>query len=68
MSHFICPFRIHGQKIASLTIAGECYYSEHFMPCLEKRCPVFRVDCGDAYCYRNNNPIKLGEIKETENE
>lgn len=68
MRYFVCPFRIQGKKTASLTIAGEHNYTEYFMPCLEKSCPVFSIDCGDAYCHRNNSPIKLGKVKETENE
>lgn len=55
----LCPFRVHGEKTASLTVAGEYYYNETFMPCMKKECPVFLEDCGSMYCFRNNTPIIL---------
>ena len=36
-----CPWRIHGARTPSLTIAGEYFYSEVFMPCLGEECPAF---------------------------
>lgn len=36
-----CPFRVHGERTASLTISGEFYYNETFMPCLREYCPAF---------------------------
>lgn len=64
----ICPFRVHGERTASLTVAGEYYYNETFMPCLKEGCPVFSQDCGDMYCYRNDTPIILHKAQEEQNE
>lgn len=36
-----CPFRVHGERTASLTVAGEFYYNEIFMPCMREDCPAF---------------------------
>lgn len=36
-----CPFRVHGERTASLTVAGEFYYNETFMPCMREDCPAF---------------------------
>ena len=43
-----CPFRVHGERTASLTVAGEFYYNETFMPCMGEGCPAFRS--GDNIC------------------
>ena len=48
-----CPFRIYGDRRASLLIEGECYYREYFMPCMEEACSCFHRDGDDAYCDRN---------------
>ena len=48
-----CPFRVHGERTASLTVAGEFYYNETFMPCMGKECACFKEDSVDAYCDRN---------------
>lgn len=48
-----CPYRVHGERTASLTVAGEFYYNEVFMPCLKEKCACFHSDSGDAYCDRN---------------
>lgn len=48
-----CPFRIHGERTASLTVAGEFFYNETFMPCMGKECACFKEDSVDAYCDRN---------------
>lgn len=36
-----CPFRVHGEKVASLTVAGEFYYNEVFMPCMGDGCAAY---------------------------
>ena len=48
-----CPFRIHGERRESLTIAGKFYYNETFMPCMGKECACYKEDAVDAYCERN---------------
>ena len=48
-----CPFRIHGERRESLTVAGEFFYNETFMPCMGKECACFKEDSVDAYCDRN---------------
>ena len=50
-----CPYRVYGEKVMSLTVAGEFFYRETFIPCMQDGCPCFHVDCGDAYCSRNND-------------
>lgn len=58
-----CPFRVHGERIASLTIAGEFYYKESFMPCMGEDCACYRDD-GDAIrCYRDNLSFILDDKK-----
>lgn len=32
-----CPYRVHGERTMSLTVAGEYYYNEYFMPCMKKK-------------------------------
>lgn len=63
-----CPFRVHGERRASLTVEGEYYYNEWFMPCMRKECPCFYIDCGEAYCGRNGAHMKLGNMKEADDE
>ena len=48
-----CPFRIHGERRESLTVAGEFFYNETFMPCMGKECACYKEDSVDAYCDRN---------------
>lgn len=43
-----CPFRVHGERTASLTVVGEYNYNEIFMPCMGEKCPAFRP--GDNIC------------------
>lgn len=45
-----CPFRVHGERTASLTVAGEFYYNETFMPCIGVDCPACRPQ--DNTCKR----------------
>lgn len=59
-----CPFRIHGEKIASLTVIGDYYYNEYFMPCLQEECPCY-VDAGNEIkCIRNGTCLVLTEGKD----
>lgn len=61
---YICPFRIHGEKTMSATVAGEYFYNEYFMPCMKRKCPCYYEDCGDGYCNRNGANMNLGRAKE----
>ena len=56
-----CPFRVHGERVMSLTVAGEYYYNEIFMPCMEKECACFHRDGDGAYCDRNGAYMRLTE-------
>ena len=57
-----CPYRVHKEQRKSLTIEGEYFYNETFMPCMQHKCPCFHCDCGDAYCDRDGVYRKLGEM------
>lgn len=48
-----CPFRVHGERTSSLTVPGEFYYNEYFMPCMREKCPCFRVVDNEPRCYRD---------------
>ena len=63
-----CPYRVHGERRASLTVEGEYYYNEWFMPCMRQECACFHIDCDDAYCDRNGMYMKLGELKGADDE
>ena len=63
-----CPYRVHGECKASLTIYGEYCYNEYFMPCMKQKCPCFHSDCGDAYCDRGGAYMKLGNLKGADDE
>lgn len=54
-----CPYRVHGERRASFTVAGEYYYNETFMPCMGKECACFEEDHGEAYCTRNGGCAKM---------
>ena len=55
-----CPFRVHGERTASLTNAGEFYYNEIFMPCMREECACF-YEIGKEYrCMRDNMYLVLG--------
>lgn len=56
-----CPYRVHGERVRSLTVEGEYYYNEVFMPCMEEKCPCFHRDGDDAYCDRNGAYRRLTE-------
>lgn len=63
-----CPYRVHGERTSSLTISGEFYYNEYFMPCMKKKCACFHTDCDEAYCDRNGAYMKLGNLKGADDE
>ena len=54
-----CPYRVHGERVSSLTVAGEYYYNEIFMPCMRNECPCFHENGGDTYCDRNGTPMRM---------
>ena len=49
----LCPYRIRGERRASLTVEGEFYYSEAFMPCMGSNCPCYEDFGTEARCYRH---------------
>ena len=56
-----CPFRIHGERTASMTVYGEFYYNETFMPCMGEKCACY-YDSGDEIrCCRDNTYFILAE-------
>ena len=61
-----CPFRVHGERVPSLTIEGAYYYNEIFMPCMGKGCPCYDEEfSGNAVCRRNGaNMIMTEEVTE----
>ena len=56
-----CPFRICGEKKISLTISGEYYYNEYFMPCMGDRCPCYYFDGEKAICRKDGANFILTE-------
>lgn len=54
-----CPYRVHGERVRSLTVEGEYYYNETFMPCIGKDCACFHENVGDPYCDRNGSYMPL---------
>lgn len=48
-----CPWRIHGERTASLTIAGEYFYNEYSMPCM-----IVYYTCGSS----NYKTLKENEL------
>lgn len=50
----LCPFRVHGERTASLTVVGEFYYNETFMPCIGEDCPAFRSGTNTCTNYGSN--------------
>lgn len=54
-----CPYRVYGEQTRSATVSGEYYYTEYFMPCMEKECACFHRDGDDAYCDRNGAYMRL---------
>lgn len=45
----ICPFRV--KRLASLTVRNE--YTDRFEPCLQERCPCYKVEGDAKWCFRN---------------
>ena len=54
-----CPYRVHGERVTSLTMPGEYYYNEIFMPCMREECACFHRDGNDVYCDRNCAYMRL---------
>ena len=52
-----CPWRIHGERTASLTVAGEYFYNEYFMPCMGEKCPAYF----DGTCKRDGANFDMRE-------
>ena len=61
-----CPFRIHGVRTASFTVAGEFFYKESFMPCMGEDCACYRDDGDEIRCYRDNLSFVLNYKKKEE--
>lgn len=61
-----CPFRIHGERTASLTVAGEYFYNETFMPCMKNGCACYHANSGEPYCDRNGAYMELRKTERRE--
>lgn len=59
-----CPFRVHGERTASLTVDGEYYYNEIFMPCMGEECACYEKVGDKIMCYRDNRAFVLAERRE----
>ena len=59
-----CPYRVYGERKMSLTVAGEYWYNEYFMPCMENKCACFHRDVDEAYCDRNGAYMRLTKRRE----
>ena len=61
-----CPFRVHGERISSLTVQGEFFYNEIFMPCMGEECACY-YDSGDEIrCCRDNTYFILAERRQND--
>ena len=54
-----CPYRVHGERTPSLTVSGEYYYNETFMPCIGEGCACFKEGSVGAYCDRNGAFMRM---------
>ena len=52
-----CPYRVHGERRASLTVSGEYYYNETFLPCMGAECPAF--DERKTMCWRDGTGMDM---------
>ena len=59
-----CPFRIHGERTASMTVCGEFYYNETFMPCIGEDCPCYHDYGDEVRCCRDDTYFVLAERSE----
>lgn len=48
-----CPYRVHGERTPSLTVSGEYYYNETFMPCMGDKCACYTNAFDGSYCRRD---------------
>lgn len=63
-----CPYRVHGERTPSLTVSGEYYYNETFMPCMGAECACY-YDAGDEVrCNRNDMCLVLLNRRDGEQE
>ena len=56
-----CPFRVCGRQAKSLTIEGEYYYNEYFMPCMGDKCACYEEFGKEIRCMRDNMYLIIGE-------
>ena len=54
-----CPYRVHGERRASLTVPGEFFYYEYFMPCMGKDCPSFVKET--TMCWREGVGVEMSK-------
>ena len=57
-----CPFRVHGEQRASLTVPNEFSYNETFMPCMGEKCPCYNDQTFDntIHCMRDYTYLVIG--------
>jgi len=55
-----CPWRVHGIKRKSLTVEGEEFYNETFMPCMGDKCACYEEYGDEARCMREHQFFILG--------
>lgn len=54
-----CPYRVHGERTASLTVPGEYFYRETFEWCIGERCPCFSRIGNSLMCNRDFNTVLI---------
>lgn len=59
-----CPWRIHGKKTKSLTVEGEEFYNETFMPCMGDKCACYEEIGTEVRCMREHQYFVLAVIGE----
>ncbi len=60
----LCPFRVHGERTQSLTVRGEYFYNEFFMPCMGDKCAAYF----DGKCMKDGANFAMLEAEEGEDE
>lgn len=56
-----CPFRVYGERVSSLTVPGQFYYNETFMPCMRGDCACYYDNGDEIRCRRDNTYYVLAE-------